>query len=337
MPGSDRKFSTPTAALRLVFIYILVAVVWITLSDRVIDSLIDDPATLMRISTFKGWLFVLVTAALLYGLVTRLVYQINAAQARANELREIREAELEARVAARTADLVEANRELDSFAYAVSHDLRAPLRAMSGFSEALVEDHAEELSPDARKWLEQIVIASTRMNDLIDGLLTLSRSTRGELKYAPIDISALAQDRLRQLHSEQPGQGLQAEIVEGVRLVGDPRMITAVVNNLVDNAWKYSQGRDCIHIAVEPTVIDGQPGVAISDRGAGFDPRHADKLFQPFQRLHRQDEFPGIGIGLATVQRIIHRHGGHLKAVGRPGKGARFSFSLPEQQAEAQS
>lgn len=328
-PRTKRSFKTPAAVFRLVLIYILVSVAWITLSDRVVEALIDDPALQMQISTLKGWAFVLVTAALLYALVTRLVYMIYRARDNENALREYREAELEARVATRTAELQAANRELDSFAYAVSHDLRAPLRAMSGFSQALVEDHAEELSADARKWLDQIVIASSKMNELVDGLLVLSRSTRGDLDRAEVNISALVHKHLSQLQAEQPDQVLEADIAEGLRLAGDPRMLEVVINNLIDNAWKYSQGQPSIQISVQQTSLEGQDGVAIQDHGAGFDPRHADKLFQPFQRLHRHDEFPGIGIGLATVQRIIHRHGGHLKAEGRPGEGACFSFSLP--------
>jgi PAS domain S-box-containing protein len=244
--------------------------------------------------------------------------------------REIRDlnANLERRVQERTNELSAANQELDSFAYAVSHDLRAPLRAMSGFSQALAEDYGDRLDGEARGYLDQIALASRKMGELIDGILTLSRSTRGELRRDPVDITAMAGDILAELARAEPARRVTAEVEPGLMAVGDARMLDVVLRNLLGNAWKYSAktGEALIRVNAEPTPAGRC--FCISDNGAGFDMAHANRLFQPFQRLHRQDEFPGIGIGLATVQRIVNRHGGEIRADGAPGRGATFRFSL---------
>jgi signal transduction histidine kinase len=244
-------------------------------------------------------------------------------------LRELN-AQLEARVAARTAELQAANAELDAFAYAVSHDLRAPLRAMTGFSQALVEDHGTELGPQARGYLDQIVLAGQRMGDLVEGLLTLSRTLRGALSVAPVDLSALAALTAADLRRAEPGRELDVEIEPGLLVAGDRRMLAALVGNLVGNAWKYTAGRAGARIRVYSIIDDGTRWICVEDNGAGFDMAHAGRLFKAFARLHRHDEFPGLGIGLATVQRIVNRHGGRIEAQGSPGQGARFRFTLPE-------
>ncbi len=242
--------------------------------------------------------------------------------------------DLERRVEQRTAELQTANRELESFAYAVSHDLRAPLRALSGFSQALAEDYAERFTGEAREYLNQIDRASRRMGDLIDGILTLSRSTRGELRREPVDVSALA----RRLHQEraaaEPGRRIALEVEPGLSIRGDPAMLEAALRNLIENAWKYTAKVPAASVRVyaEDRPGPGVPGrwTCVADNGAGFDMADCERLFNPFQRLHRQDEFPGIGIGLATVQRIVHRHGGIIEAEGAPGRGAIFRFTLPD-------
>lgn len=233
--------------------------------------------------------------------------------------------ELEQRVQARTAELMAANSELDSFAYAVSHDLRAPLRAMSGFSQALIEDYGTQLDAQARLFLAQIDLASHKMSDLIDGLLVLSRSTRGEMRVEDVDLTHLAQEIARELAQLEPQRTVQVEIAPNLSASGDPRMLEAVLRNLLGNAWKYTAH------TVDPCIRMYQTGASfcIQDNGAGFDPEHANRLFKPFQRLHRQEEFPGIGIGLATVQRIVHRHGGTIHAQGALNQGATFCFNLP--------
>ncbi|MBD9357210.1 ATP-binding protein [Methylomonas albis] len=238
--------------------------------------------------------------------------------------------DLEQRVLARTAELSAANQELDSFAYAVSHDLRAPLRAMSGFSQALSEDYGDQLPGDAQVFLKQIQIASSKMSELIDGLLVLSRTTRGVLAVDRIDLSTLGEKILADLQRDWPERRLDIDVEAGMLANGDKRMIEALLRNLLENAWKYTANTQTASIRFYSEQLGGKQRFCISDNGAGFDMVHAGRLFQPFQRLHRQDEFPGIGIGLATVQRIVFRHGGTIEASGEPGKGAVFCFTLPE-------
>lgn len=240
-------------------------------------------------------------------------------------------AELERRVEERTTELRAVNEELDAFAYAVCHDLRAPLRAMSGFSQALKEDYSSTLQGGAIEFLDEIHQASVKMGSLIDGLLQLSRSTRGELHRDTVDLSAVASRILDGLALAEPNRRVTWTVEPELTTRGDDRMIEAVLANLLGNAWKYTaktpQARiefGCENHAETPH----RQTFFVRDNGAGFDMKHAARLFKPFQRLHRQDEFTGIGIGLATVQRIILRHGGRIEAASEPGKGAKFSFSL---------
>ncbi len=234
-------------------------------------------------------------------------------------------ADLEQRVAERTAELTAANQELDSFAYAVSHDLRAPLRAMSGFSQALTQDYGSLLQGEALVYLEQINLASGKMSELI-------------LQHDAIDLTSLSQRLLEELAHSEPERQLAIQVAPGLQTFGDVRMIEVVMRNLLANAWKYSahvEPAGSAQIRVYREIRDGQGYFCVADNGAGFDMAHANRLFQPFQRLHRQDEFPGIGIGLATVQRIVHRHGGSIEARGEAGKGAVFCFSLATAALEA--
>ena len=244
---------------------------------------------------------------------------------------------LEQRVAERTAELTAANQELESFAYAVSHDLRGPLRAMSGFSMAIIEDYGNQLQGEAKIYLDQIEIASRKMAELIDGILALSRSTRGELHHDSIDISALATGLLEELKHGDPERKIEWHVEQNLRAKGDARMIEAVFRNLLSNAWKYTGKMDAPVIRVIANEVEGQQGFCVADNGAGFDMAHTKQLFKPFQRLHRQDEFPGLGIGLATVQRIIHRHGGKIRADGKLGAGATFCFTLSTNSSEENS
>lgn len=262
----------------------------------------------------------------LHGELSRRLAEQQQARALLAELN----ASLEERVSARTAELSAANAELDAFAYAVSHDLRSPLRAMSGFSQALIEDHGQALPDGAREYLDQIVLASARMGDLIEGLLVLSRSVRGVLAVSTVDLSALATTAVAELRRAEPGRSVAVDIEPGLSATGDRRMLAAVLANLLGNAWKYTAGRGDARITLRRQVLDGEAWFCVDDNGAGFDMAHAGRLFKVFARLHRQDEFPGLGIGLATVQRIIHRHGGRIVAQAAPGAGASFRFTLPE-------
>lgn len=233
-------------------------------------------------------------------------------------------ADLERRVEERTAELSAANRELDNFAHAVTHDLRAPLRAMNGFSHLLEENHAGRMDEEAARCIHQIRQASRKMGDLIDGILTLSRITRGQLRRDRIDLSAMAGHQLADLAAAEPGRRVSWEVEPGLLAYGDACMLQSVISNLLDNAWKYTARTPAARIRV---YRDGD-WICVADNGAGFDPEHAAKLFQPFQRLHSQSEFPGMGIGLATVHRIIQRHGGEIAASAAPGRGATFRFRL---------
>ncbi len=253
---------------------------------------------------------------------------ISDRRAAEDEIRRLN-SDLERRVDERTAELLAANGELDSFAYAVSHDLRAPLRAMTGFSEALIEDYGSQLDDEARHYLGQIVRGGVHMGELIDGLLRLSRATRGQLQRLPVEISALAATVRKELERSDPGRRVQWDIEPGLVVRGDRSMLEAVLRNLLENAWKYTRDTAEPIIRVFGQTIDGTAFICVADNGAGFDMAHAAKLFEPFQRLHRQDEFPGIGIGLSTVKRIVVRHGGAIEAEGAVGKGACFRFSIP--------
>ena len=250
---------------------------------------------------------------------------VKAAQAALQELN----ATLESRVTARTAELTAANQELDSFVYAVSHDLRAPLRAMMGFSGVLEEDLGPTLPPEAKSHLHHIVQAGRKMSALVEGLLTLSRSARGPLQLHRVDVSALARARLAELAAADPARAVAVSVEDGLVFQGDQGLLASVVDNLLDNAWKYTGTTAQASIRVEACEEPGYRGFSVIDNGAGFDMAHTTRLFKAFQRLHRQDEFPGIGIGLATVQRIVQRHGGHVRAQADPGKGAAFSVFLP--------
>lgn len=252
---------------------------------------------------------------------------IDALKSAEATLREMN-ATLEARVSERTAELSAANRELETFAYAVSHDLRAPLRALSGYSQALQEDFGESLPVQSRVYLDRIHQAAARMGELIEGILALSRSNRGELRHDRVDLSALARQRLGQL-ADESGRRVRVSVEDGLVVVGDERMLASVMTNLIDNAWKYTGATADPEIRVHAGEANGLQGICVTDNGAGFDMAHADRLFQPFQRLHREDQFPGIGIGLATVQRIVHRHGGQMAATAAPGRGATFCIALP--------
>ncbi len=219
------------------------------------------------------------------------------------------------------------NQELESFSYSVSHDLRSPLRAIDGFSQALVEDYGEQLDATALDYLQRLRNGAQRMGRLIDDLLKLSRVNRGELKKQEVDLAEIARTVTRELRGAEPEREVQVTLQSDLQIRGDPQLLRIMLDNLLGNAWKFTNREPQAQIefgrlADEPEVF------YVRDNGVGFDMRHADKLFGAFQRLHRITDFPGTGIGLATVQRIVHRHGGKVWAESRPGAGATFYFSF---------
>jgi signal transduction histidine kinase len=238
-------------------------------------------------------------------------------------------AELEARVERRTAELVVANKNLEAFTYSVAHDLRSPLRALSGYSEALMEDYGDRLEETGRWYTERIQAATDRMGALIDDLLILAQVSRAEISLAPVDLSAEVAAVAGELQADEPSRRVRFAIHDGVWVNADCSLIRTVVQNLLENAWKYTAKHDTATIEFGATAAeDGRVCCYVRDDGAGFDPAFTGKLFQPFQRLHAVTEFPGTGIGLASVRRIVERHGGRVWAEGAVGRGATFYFTL---------
>jgi PAS domain S-box-containing protein len=244
-----------------------------------------------------------------------------------NEVRRLYE-ELEMRVRERTAELEASTRELDAFAYSVSHDLRAPLRSLEGFSEILVEDYADQLDEQGRQYLGRIHTNAARMAQIIDDLLHMSRTTRTELRREHTDLTALAKVIVGELRDANPSRDVEVHIDDGLVADGDPHLIRLVLQNLLGNAWKFTAGRTRADVRLTGARQGDVDVFTIADNGAGFDMRQAQKLFEPFQRLHSADDFEGSGIGLAIVYRVVTRHGGRIRADGSPGNGATFAFSL---------
>ena len=231
-------------------------------------------------------------------------------------------------LASHAAQLETANQELEAFSYSVSHDLRAPLRTIDGFSLALMEDYYDDLPEDAKDDLERIRGAAQEMAELIDALLGLSRVNRFSMEYEMVDLSQLAEHIAEKLKRADPQRQVVWEISPNLEVEGDHRLLKAVLENLLQNAWKFSSHKEKAVIEVGSEQVNGTRAYYVRDNGAGFDMTYVDKLFGAFQRLHTQNEFPGTGVGLATVKRIISRHGGEVWAEGVVDQGATFYFTL---------
>ena len=237
-------------------------------------------------------------------------------------------AELEQRVQERTAQLEYTNQELEAFCYSVSHDLRAPLRSIDGFSQALLEDFPQNVPEEARRYLSRIRSSTQRMAQLIEDLLNLSRVSRAELQRQEVDVTEIARSVIAELRGRDPKRSVEVQVWDGMRANGDARLLRAALENLLGNAWKFSEKAAAARIEVGALTDRGVTTYFVRDNGAGFDMAYADKLFGAFQRLHSVNEYAGTGIGLATVQRIVHRHGGRIWADAKPGQGAVFFFTL---------
>lgn len=223
-----------------------------------------------------------------------------------------------------------ANQELEAFSYSVSHDLRAPLRHVSAYSDILMEDFGAELSDECKGYMGRMQNSCRRMESLIDDLLTLSRASRCELRMTTVNMTTLCRDVVQELRDRDPFREVKVAVADGMTARGDLHLLRIVMQNVIGNAWKYTARTELPEIEIGEQQNGGTPEFFVRDNGAGFDMAYAEKLFDPFQRLHRAEEFEGSGIGLATVMRIINRHDGRIRAVGEPGQGAAFFFTLGE-------
>jgi PAS domain S-box-containing protein len=304
---------------------------------RTVRALGDDGLATIEVRCRHAddtWRWLLIRSAVFGRRPDGTVHQVIATATDITELKRAEEelrrlnAELEQRVASRTAQLTAANRELEAFAYSVSHDLRTPLRAIDGFSRALLQDYAGQLDTQAQHYLARVRAAAQRMGELTDALLHLSRTTRAELSPQAVDLSALADSITAELRRADPERIVDVVIAPETATAGDARLLRIVLENLLGNAWKFTS--KCDHARIEFATVggSGERTWFVRDNGVGFDMANAAKLFGPFQRFHKAQEFPGTGIGLATVQRIITRHGGRIWAESARGRGATFYFTL---------
>lgn len=227
-----------------------------------------------------------------------------------------------------TAQLASANKELEAFSYSVSHDLRAPLRGIAGFSQILLDDYSDKLDDEGQGYLRRVQVAAQSMAELIDALLTLSRLSLTELRREPVGLGAIAKAIIAEYQQREPERVVEFINGDGIRAESDQHLLRVLLENLLGNAWKFTAKRPLARIEFGMAEHNRQPSYFVRDNGAGFDMAYADKLFGAFQRLHSQAEFKGIGIGLATVQRIVHRHGGRIWAEGAVDQGATFYFTL---------
>jgi light-regulated signal transduction histidine kinase (bacteriophytochrome) len=315
----------------IALVYLAFGAAWIFFTDRLLVWLGLPPHRILWLQTYKGWLFVLGSAALLFVLLRRHQQESDHATTALLESQdEVRRmnAELERRVDERTRQLESMNRELESFAYAVSHDLRAPLRSLSGFSQILLESAPPGLDDKSKHYLQRIQDASQRMSSLIEDLLGLSRIGRSELVARPVSLTQISADALASLREREPERNVQSDIQPDMTVNADARLLRIAMDNLLGNAWKYTGPQAQPRIAVGVQAGGAEPVYFVRDNGVGFDMAYAEKLFTPFQRLHAPAQFPGSGIGLVIAQRIIARHGGRIWAEAAPDQGAAFYFTL---------
>ena len=311
-PPGEKKDAT----WRYTLGYFALGATWILVTDTLV-MYGKSPARVEMFSTLKGLVYVALTALLLYAMMRH-----NAKALRtANQ-------DLEHRVAERTRELQALNDELKAFTYSVSHDLRAPLRSINGFCYILKEDYSERLSQEGVDYLERIRDATVQMGALIDGLLDLSRASQTELSVGRVSLSDLAEAAVAGLRTKQPDRAVDVTIEPDMVVAGDARLLANLVGNLFDNAWKFTAQADTAVIRFNSQENGRGRVFCVEDNGIGFSAADVSELFLPFKRLGQATEFAGEGIGLATVRRIVQRHGGEVWAEGEEGRGARFCFTL---------
>jgi signal transduction histidine kinase len=272
-------------------------------------------------------LLLLTTVSLLVAFVALVVRAIRRPSEHSRFLKEV---QTQSRALEHNAAEIRAlNDEVASFAYSVSHDLRAPLRAIDGFSQILLEDKGPALGDDGRQHLERVRAAATRMESMIDDMLLLSRLTHDEMNPRSVDLTTLARAAVDELRAREPDRKVEFESNGALPAQGDEPLIRIALTNLLANSWKFTRDRKPAHISFGGETRDGKAVFFVKDDGVGFDMRYAQRLFGAFQRLHKPSEFEGSGVGLATVQRIVHRHGGRVWAESELGKGTTFYFTLP--------
>ena len=285
------------------------------------------------LSTKFGELKQAVTAAEVFYLgetkyVITLIHDITDLRHASEEVKMLNAA-LEDRVRQRTADLTEANKELESFSYSISHDLRAPLRGIDGFSHLLADEYGDRLDAQGREYLDRVRRAAQRMGALIDDLLDLSRVNRHNMKRVPVDLSQIAREVMEDLKKSEPKRSVEIRIADGCSAWGDPQLLRVLMENLLGNAWKYTGKTTHAEISFgEARDAAGESTFHVRDNGIGFDMAYVDKLFLPFRRLHKTEDFAGSGVGLASAARVVRRHRGRIWAESSPGKGTSFHFTL---------
>jgi signal transduction histidine kinase len=327
----QRHYAAIVAAVLCLSLVLALGISWI--AERSISTPILQLAqTARRVSTAKDYTVRAVTDGRNdeIGELTRTFNEmLDRIQGQNRDLEEARE-DLERRVDGRTRELAAANKELEAFSYSVSHDLRAPLRAIDGFSKVLLGSYGQHLDDRGRHYLERVRAGTQRMAQLIDDMLALSRLSRQDLQRQEINVSEIAGGVASELARRAPDRQVTLNIQDGLVASADPHLVTILLENLVGNAWKFTSKKADGCIQVDAEVHDRERVFYVRDNGAGFDMAYADKLFGAFQRLHDDSDFEGTGIGLATVARIVHRHGGRVWAEGAVGKGATFYFTLEQ-------
>lgn len=337
VPADESLSDAGAMPIRVALGYAAFGVTWILVSDLLLQRGEPMPGRVFAIAIGKGLSFVALSSVLIYLLVRaaqrRLLESFRALRVSEARYRHL-SATLERRVRHRTRELQDAAHDIEAFSYSVSHDLRAPLRAIEGFGEILEERAAPRLESREKELLARIREATALMGRLVDDLLDLGRIGRAELNREPVDLAVVARGIVEGLRRSRPGSQVEVTIEGPLPAEGDPGLLRIVLVNLIGNAWKFTARREEPRIWIGAERRGGETEFYVRDNGAGFDPERARKMFEPFQRFHSQEEFSGTGIGLATVRRIVRRHGGDIRAEGVPGQGATFRFTVPRVEPE---